>query len=351
MKINGYSCISACGKGPESFWKSLHEGSLNLSDDRVFRISGFENKTSKEKLGEQLFQVYQDITLQHSVLSSKLGVILASTKGNLEDVVWNNEKLDSDTLYPVLEYFLEKTGLKPVASTCISNACASSHGALFLAKLWLESKQVDQVLVLGVDEVGPFIHKGFKSLGALSESSAKPFSSHRDGLSLGEAAAGVLVSLNETSDFEIDQVAIETEGHSITRPSTDGNRLVALVRKVIGSESVDAVVAHGTATKFNDLTEDKVFFTVLPSVPITATKWCIGHTLGTSGLMDLIASISILKWETLFGLATTQSIDPTFHSTYVLGKESRKQKTNRVLITSLGFGGMQAAMTVKKVLQ
>lgn len=351
MNILGYSCVSACGQGAEAFWKCLYEGTLNLAEDKVFRIKSDPYPTSTQKMGEQLLQIYSEIKLQQASASGSpdgLGIILATTKGSIEDSIWNKEKANSDSLYPVLEYFLEKSNLNPVLSTCLSNACASSHGALFMAKLWLETKKVSQVLVLAVDEVGPFIYKGFKSLGALSQTSAQPFSAARDGLSLGEAAAGILVSLKGESDFEIDQIAMETEGHSITRPSTDGKRMECLVSSIKSPEPIDVIVAHGTATKFNDLTEDKVFSALLPEVPVTASKWCIGHTLGASGLMDLIASIGILKFQRVFALATTETIDPGFKANYVTEKDGLKKEISRVLLTSLGFGGMQAAMTVKR---
>ncbi len=345
MKILGYSCLSSCGLGHEVFWKSLFEGKVNLAPDRVFRIEDSGFQSSKERMTSQLIQVFSHIRQQAPIESQGLGIILSSTKGCTEDFVSSGAKNESDSIYPILESFLESTQLSPSKLACVSNACASSHGAFFLAELWLRTSQVKKVLVLAIDEVGPFILKGFQSLGALSKTSARPFAKNRDGLSLGEAAGGILLSLEGSSDFEIESVCIETEGFSITRPSNDGRSLGSIVDKVVGNNEMSAIIAHGTATPFNDRTEDKVFSSRFPNVPITAAKWCVGHTLGASGLMDTIAALGVLKFQRIFAMARTEEIDPDFKAFYIRGG-SLAMEVDRVLVTSLGFGGMQAALVI-----
>lgn len=346
--IEDYFCVTSMGVGPQSLISSLIEGRVVRDKEGVARIPkklNLENETSEERLVGRLLECWQE--LQIPALNGRIGVLLASTKGMLEDFIWSSSPQEKDPLTPLLEKFILKTQLKPRFRLCVSNACASSHGAFFIAQRWLESQAVDRVVVLAVDEIGPFIFKGFTSLGALSATQAKPFSTDRDGLQLGEAAAVIVFSREESAPFKLWQVAIDTEGHSITRPSPSGRSLAFCCREIQNSVPVfDAIIAHGTATRANDLAEDQCFTELfMGKVPITATKWCVGHTLGVSGAIDLIAGLESLKRKTLFPIATLNNPDPLFSNSYVQSPIPLSQES-QILITSLGFGGTHAALAV-----
>ena len=82
---------------------------------------------------------------------------------------------------------------------------------------------------------------------------------------------------------------------------------------------------------------------------MTSTKWSIGHTLAVSGALDFIAGCEALKNQHLFALANTRKVDPSFHSNYVLQSSKARlpegsAPLTRFMITSLGFGGLHAAV-------
>jgi 3-oxoacyl-[acyl-carrier-protein] synthase I len=290
--------------------------------------------------------------LSAEALGSRWGVILASTKGNTEDVVWQNEEklASTDPLTPILEAMTPRLGVKVTRKICVSNACASSHGALFLAEHWLRLGVVDQVAVLAADGVGRFVEAGFKSLGALSKTKTKPFAPDRDGLQLGEAAAVLLLSLTIPSDLRVTNTSLETEGASVTRPSPSGESLLSACRHALGTASAEVIIAHATATVANDLVEDHVFCELFPvQAPIvTGTKWSIGHTLGASGAIDVIAAAEILRRQTAFCLGNTDKADPKLKSNYALRGRSLSGSYRRALVTSLGFGSVYAALIVER---
>jgi hypothetical protein len=240
--------------------------------------------------------------------------------------------------------------LTPAVSISVSNACASSLSAVYLGMKWIEQKRVDQVLILSADLVGTFVQKGFNALNALTPSFPKPFAKNRDGLALGEAVSAILIGETSTVfPLKINSIGIEAEGYAVTRPSPSGN---SLKRAYLHTEKLrpDLIIAHGTATLINDIAEDQAFYELFSdTIPITGTKWAIGHTLGASGSMDLIAAFQAMKHGQSFSIATTTEVDPEFRSQYLTcNSEPRPLTLNTVLVSSLGFGGVHAVALITK---
>jgi 3-oxoacyl-(acyl-carrier-protein) synthase len=115
----------------------------------------------------------------------------------------------------------------------------------------------------------------------------------------------------------------------------------------------DLVIAHGTGTRFNDQAEDQALGEFLheigkPLTPITNTKWAIGHTLGASGCVDLIAGCEILKKQKVFSIKAHDLKDPQFKMNYLLGDQNITEPVEQILVTSLGFGGVHASLLLEK---
>ncbi len=375
MKLIGYGCTSSAGKGVKPFWESLnkeHSHAQIISPELLKNWTvlpspipklcawdaDLRKNTVQETLLTQLVWAWQEACAeldekQKKEMNKSLGVILASTKGIVEDFIWDpsSENREQDPLMPLLSSFLQRTALETKKNLCVSNACASSHAAIFLAKKWLENKRVTHVLVLAADFMGPFIVNGFQALKALSKDTLKSFSADRDGLVLGDAAAALLFS---NADFPsapfIEEIAIDNEGYAITRPSQEGESLKRIYKNLSLSQKIpDLIIAHGTATLENDKIEDYALseaFKNTRSPSVTTTKWSIGHTLGTSGAMDLIAAAEVLKNQQTFCIASTIKTDENFRMNYLSkNREWKNEKPlERVLIDSLGFGGAHAAL-------
>src|SRR5262249_18366254 len=147
--------------------------------------------------------------------------------GYIEDFIWNPsaEELAHDPMMPLLTDFLQSSGIQPTRTVCLSNACASSLSALYLAQQWLDCGLVSDVWVMAADLVGPFVLQGFNCLRALTEEKVRPFSQNRSGLLLGDGASAILLSSSQEEGIRLRGVGIETEGVSVTRPSCSGESL------------------------------------------------------------------------------------------------------------------------------
>jgi len=381
--IKGYGCVNAAGSGANSFWNSLTKGVdnskpadiskwpdsvlkyLELNEIIQPRICQFNNRSEFSSAFEiilnNLTTAYDEAlsSCGDGLQSDRLGIIFASTKGITEDLIWstnsNNQNI-YDTHNKVLISFCEKRNIKPTRTLCISNACASSHAAIYTANKWIKNNLVDDVIIIAADIIGPFIYSGFTSLKSLSRVKTKPFDKDRDGLQLGDGAAALILSRKKSigqNKLYIAGIELDSEGFAITKPATDGRSLLSTCTNLLNSTSKipDLVLAHGTGTITNDAIEDTVITSLFPNsseLYVTGTKWCIGHTLGASGCMDLIAACEILSNQLCFSIANTVTRDNSMKSNYILDGKNIKptHAISNIMVNSLGFGGYHASMMV-----
>lgn len=237
----------------------------------------------------------------------------------------------------------------------ISNACVSGAQAAIEAVDQLVDGDWQQVTVTAFDGTTPFIAAGFESLLAESTEPAKPFDRRRDGLSLGEAGAAVV--LRRAADIEhperfprIISYGCSNDANHISGPSRDGSGLALAIERAltgIDKSEIRAICAHGTATVYNDAMEARAFHTVFAGnpPPVFGIKGAIGHTLGAAGLLEVIVSAKV---------ATEGLIPPTVgfeqgeedYPLDVVHGEPRRIKPGYVLTTNSGFGGMNTAIVV-----
>jgi hypothetical protein len=371
--IEAFDCVTSTGANPELFWSALDQnisgvGSANV-DAWPVRFQKFWSDQNHSPISCTIKNHLTNATetlstfLSTSALktltdvnpSSKMGIIFSSTKGAIEDFVWEeNLSDDIDPLNIVLVETIKKLPtftwtLKQV----VSNSCASSHASIALAQKWIEAGACDKVLIIAGDLIGPFIHSGFQTLKALSGEMARPFQDERDGLVLGEAMTAILLS-NKESEFELLDCQIFNEAHTVTGASPEGRGLLECIKRLrIENPSPDFAIAHGTATQLNDQIEDLVLSKTqkLFDRPfyITGTKWSVGHTLGASGSVDLIAAMMSLRHQKVFSLnAKAHAMNTQCQAQNYMGEKSQSAKLESALITSLGFGGTNGALIIKR---
>lgn len=360
--VASYGCTSAAGEGVEALWNAARAGrdlsapvstsgwpvSLTFEPRAcLWPDHGTTGSVSEEQL-LQLRRAWRETREKLPAPLRNFGVVFASTKGSIEDLVWKSEAVPSqDPIGSLMRAFLAENELTPRISMAISNACSSSLSALGLAETWLSAELVDTVVVVAVDFIGPFVLQGFHSLHALSQTKVRPFSKERDGLQLGEAAV-CLVLTRETSALRFEGAAIDAEGYAVTRPSPSGASLERAIRSLRLAGEPELIIGHGTGTTLNDETEDRVFHGLFPNVPITASKWCVGHTLGASGLVDSVLACETIRRGEAFAIAATEMADPAFQARYLTRDADVAVAPKRVLVTSLGFGGIHAAAAFAK---
>lgn len=377
MKVLGYQVSTAAGQGVDALMQALHEGrdcSQSLaelkwknmpSEGRVCLMERSALPVA-ERFRNQLQSLLSQIPELSRLSSGRTSLVIASTKGATEDGIWqmtNEQSRRSEDfmtpLLPTAAELLKKqiTHLDLHQQLVISNACASSHVAIEFAQDLFWSDQADFVVVVAADFVGPFVANGFSSLKLLSKTRNRPFDGERDGLQLGEAIA-VLVLSKDQGPFHI-RAHSNTEGSSITRPSAQGAGLVRAIRGA--AVEPDFIVAHGTGTRFNDQAEDEALSELFreKNIPVINTKWSIGHTLGASGAVDLIAACETLRSQKLFAIGNSSYRDLNFRMNYRFRSElsdvgsPRKDHSDqghslrKALITSLGFGGIHAALAIE----
>jgi 3-oxoacyl-(acyl-carrier-protein) synthase len=372
--IAGYGCSTSAGLGVSRLWEGLSSGrdfsapvkydtwpKQPLSPPRACLIPE-SCANAKTKILQQLRFAWSEAceTLspvdRAAINSGRTGVIFASTKGFVDDVIWqtNGPDLKNDFLTPILRDFMSEADLKTDLAVTVSNACASTVSALWLSQQWIIKNLADVVIVLAADLFGPFVYHGFSSLDALSKSRVRPFASQRDGLQLGEAAVAIILS-RHAGGFGITGTGIDAEGYAVTRPSPSGASITRAITEAAGATFTvpELIIAHGTGTMLNDSTEDRAFDRLYGAVQvkpaITASKWSIGHCLGASGAVDVILGCEALKRQDWFSIANTETIDTQLTGRYLTkGSAGPDKSLERVLVTSLGFGGIHAAVFLER---
>ncbi len=371
--IEAFDCITSTGKNPEAFWRALDGGVSGVKKTSMeswpIRFKEFwvqhnhqpiackldlVSISAKELLSAHLGQMAIKC-LENTKASSCVGIIFASTKGAIEDHVWkSNFSNEVDPLDEVLQAVIKKIpNVDWALNQVVSNSCASSHAAFSLGKTWIESGACQKVLIVAGDIIGPFIHTGFQTLKALSVDGARPFQSSRDGLVLGEAMTAILLS-NEESEYELMDCQIFNEAHTVTGASPEGRGLSECINRLnLGEVKPDLAIAHGTATSLNDQIEDRALSLAQKKFnkdfPIAGTKWSVGHTLGASGSVDLIAAVMSLKNQKTFSLnAPVTDIESDFLAKNYIYHSGEKSSLESVLVTSLGFGGTNGALVVRR---
>lgn len=372
MHIVGYGCYTAAGKGAHALYQGLLAGRdfCRPLDDSTWPAKPMTGArlcfwpetppgdTQCKILVQALLESVDECVKKNPnadamLKSNSLGVIYASTKGCIEDFVWQPDfkNRDVDTLAPVLELFVKESGLNPKVKICVSNACSSLHGSVYLAKNWLTSGRVRHVLILAADSIGPFVVNGFSALKTFAETRVTPFAKDRQGIQLGDAAGAVLLSADPVGNAKVLAIDIESDGFAATRSDQEGVSLRKVVDTVTAMcDRPDLVIAHATGTHANDSVEDRVYGSLFgKSIPITCIKWSIGHGLGASGAMDMIAALEVLEQQKVFSIENTSKAEPGFTAKYLVKGASQDQgKIERIMTTTMGFGGMHGAMIIQR---
>jgi len=180
----------------------------------------------------------------------------------------------------------------------------------------------------------------------------RPFDAARDGISLGEAAATVILSAEKSSDsIQLKGGAVTNDANHISGPSRTGHELAlailrALKQSNVEPEEIDFISAHGTATRYNDEMEAKAFHLAgLQEKPVNSLKGYYGHTLGAAGLLESIITIHSMKENIL--IPTLGFTSPGTELPVNIVKSFTSATLKRTLKTASGFGGCNAAIILE----
>lgn len=277
-------------------------------------------------------------------------VLLSTTKGNIE-LLETDETNQALWLSYSAKAIREKLG-HPHEPIIVSNACISGVSACIVARRLLQRDVCRHVLVIGCDVLSRFVLEGFQSFHAISQQPCKPFDASRDGITLGEASAALVLSTAIRSDILLGDGAISNDANHISGPSRTGEELNFCIRETLRRSALHAgdigfISAHGTATVYNDEMESKAFeMAGLQQVPLFSLKGAYGHTLGASGLVDLLVSAECLRQNLV--LPSLGFDTPGVGGQVTVNRELLHANMHAALKTASGFGGCNAAIALYK---
>jgi 3-oxoacyl-[acyl-carrier-protein] synthase II len=239
-------------------------------------------------------------------------------------------------------------------------ACASSSAAVAQGAAMIREGDRDCVLVVACDNVSEFVAAGFSSLMALDKDMARPFDQNRRGLSLGEAAAFILLMSDARASREdrpvlarISGWGLTSDANHITGPSRDGSGLALALRRALRSanvsaEEVGSISAHGTGTVYNDSMEMKAFKSIFKrsALPTYSLKGGIGHTMGTAGLVDIIVAVETLREGVLPPTVNLREVDE--EAAGWASPDPCACDTGVTVSTNSGFGGINCAVVLSR---
>jgi 3-oxoacyl-[acyl-carrier-protein] synthase II len=253
-------------------------------------------------------------------------------------------------------------------NTTVATACASAGNAIGDALRAIQWGYAD-VMVTGGSEaaITPMGLGGFCSARALSTrndnpaAASRPFDQNRDGFVLSEGS-GVLI-LEELDHAMRRRASIYAEvlgygstadAYHITDPHPCGSGAAgamqfALVDARLNADEIQYVNAHGTSTPKGDAAETQaikqVFGEHANRLAISSTKSMLGHLLGASGGVELIATVLSIKHSIVHPTINYQTPDPTCDLDYV-PNTAREMRVRRAISNSFGFGGHNCCLVV-----
>jgi 3-oxoacyl-[acyl-carrier-protein] synthase II len=259
---------------------------------------------------------------------------------------------------PILDA-LELNQLR-IPSQILTNACSSGANAIGHGFELVRHGLRACVVCGGYEPLCELVFVGFDSLQAATAEKIRPFDKDRTGLVLGEGAAFLILESEKRAVqrgavplAELLGYGVSTDTYHLTQPhpSGIGPRLAmerALESSGTPAEAIDYVNAHGTATIFNDATEGAAISELFGGVPVSSTKSMMGHALGAAGAIEAAFCVLALREQFLPPNINFAEPDPTWKFK-VVANRSRAARVTHVLSNSIGFGGTNATLILKRV--
>ena len=241
-------------------------------------------------------------------------------------------------------------------SAVVCTACSSSAKAFGSAQRLIAAGLIDAAVVGGVDSLCLTTLYGFHSLQLVSRTPCRPFDAARDGISIGEAAAFVLVQRPDAAAppgaLLLTGIGESSDAYHMSSPHPEGLGALAAMRQAleaaaIGPEDIDYVNLHGTGTPSNDRAEARAVDALFgPTLAASSTKGATGHTLGAAGALEAIFCALALRHGVAPGGLHTTAVDAAVRFEYL--RENRRRPLRRVLSNSFGFGGSNCSLVLQR---
>jgi 3-oxoacyl-[acyl-carrier-protein] synthase II len=402
--ITGLGAITPVGNDVETFWNNIKSGVSGIDFITRFDTSEFKVKIAaevkdfdplvymdrKEAKRMDVFSQFAIASAAQAVEDSKLdletidknrfGVIIGSGIGGIDTIEKEQTKFLQKGPSKVQPLFIPmiisnmaagnvaiKFQARGICTTVVT-ACATGTNAIGEAYRMIQYGTADVMLAGGTEtSITPLSIAGFTNLTALSKNpdpkrASIPFDAERDGFVMGEGAGVLVLESLEHAQKRGARIYAEMVGYGstcdayhMTSPSPDGEGAaramdIAIKEAGISPDEVSYINAHGTSTPVNDKYETiavKTVFGENTKVPISSTKSMTGHLLGAAGAIEGIISVKALE-EGFIPPTVGYSVADPDCDLDIVPNVGRKADLKYVLSDSLGFGGHNAVILMKK---
>ncbi|STX27783.1 3-oxoacyl-ACP synthase [Legionella beliardensis] len=245
----------------------------------------------------------------------------------------------------------------------LTNHAVGGTQAILEAYHAIKSGQAERAVVVAYDMgIEPQALFYYAKLGVVSAQHLKPFDKEHDGTILAEGAAAIVLesqasvqARNATCYGEVLGGKATTEAAGLFSIANDGKPLADLLHNTLEElhltpNDVDLLVAHGNGNKKSDETEALAIESVFnkKSVPVTAFKWAMGHTLCASGLIDAVLTTYALSNRCIPGIATfSQPAASCSNLNLSATKRLMSNKNQIAMMINRGFASMNACLVIK----
>jgi 3-oxoacyl-[acyl-carrier-protein] synthase II len=361
--------LTPFGAGTDACWDGLLANRTALS-----RMSRFSTKAFFSDVGGTIpglkYQGESSLVMQMMTLlfarakiPGDAKLLLATTKGEIDllekSILTGTDDGARSCLSNLLRKVIDLTGTRG-GGMVISAACTSSSAAAARGAALIRSGHADCVLVAACDSVTEFVFSGFSSLMALDKIPARPFDKNRAGLSVGEAAAFLVLMSEERAVRErwpiLGEIAgwgMSDDANHMTGPSRESEGLVRAIHAALQSAGITArqvgfISAHGTGTPYNDAMEMRAFRSVFEErkVPVYSIKGAIGHTMGTAGMVEMILARRAQRENIVPPTVNLVEADDDALG-WVADRPQAIEPNSIALVTNAGFSGVNTALVLR----
>lgn len=403
--VTGLGAVTPIGNTVEEFWTGIRNGKVGIGEITKFDTTDYKVKLAaevkdfsvKERIDAKsarrmaAFSQYACAAAKEAYEDSGLaiekedpfraGVIIGSGIGSLEEVEKAYEKIltkgpsrCNPLMIPLMISNMAagnvsiQLGFRGKCSNVVT-ACASGTHCIGDAFRAIQYGDAEMMLAGGTEScICPTGVTGFMKLTALSEASdplraSIPFDKDRQGFVLGEGTGVVMLEELEHAKARGAKIYAELAGYGatgdayhITSPAEDGSgaakaMTLAMEEGGICPSQVDYINAHGTSTHHNDLYETRAIRMALKEaadqVVVNSTKSMIGHLLGAAGGVEFVTCVKSIEDGYIHQTMGTKEPGEGCDLNYAIGAPVEKE-LNYVLTNSLGFGGHNASLLLKK---
>ena len=245
-------------------------------------------------------------------------------------------------------------------SLTVSAACAGGGHAIGFAKMLLDSKQTEMVIVIGAQECASrYCMEAFDALGVFSPDKVQPFGKGRNGLAPSGGASCIILEPSDSLRLKEEKVnsfaslsgyGFSSNGKAITTPDSyqeEVSMLNAIENAGLDEGMIDVVLAHATGTPMGDEAEAKAIENIFPICPnVVATKGMTGHECWMAGVSQAVQATIMLTYGRLFHAATTEeNAFPKLN----LVMRPKWYSPHHILCNAFGFGGTNSSFVISNV--